>query len=145
MIKLKYILLCTFLVIISGCKKEELLEEFIITLKDTSPNNLQEFQENVMVILEYEHPEGFVGFANPDYLSLEIHDSRLPNPDLYHLQPLSPPNHTISIKGKINIAIDAPFCFGNGNSETLTYSLRIQDNQMRWSNTVTTPTITVNK
>ena len=141
---LKYILLALLLLSL-GCKKEEVEVEFKITLKNTIPSNLQEFQENVMVTLEYQHPEGFMGFSDPDYLSLEIHDSRLSNPDFYHLQPLSPPNQTISIQGKINIEIDSPFCFGNGNSETLTYALRIQDNKKKWSNTIITPVITVNK
>ena len=141
---LKYILVALLLLAFS-CKKEEVDPEFRITLKNTTPTNLQEFQENVMVTIEYQHPEGFMGFSDPDYLSLEIHDSRLTNPDFYHLQPLSPPNQTISIQGKINVEIDSPFRFGNGNSETLTYSLRIQDNKSKWSNTVITPIITVNK
>ena len=141
---LKYILVA-FLLLTFSCKKEKVEPEFKITLKNTTPINLQEFQENVMVTIEYQHPEGFMGFSDPDYLSLEIHDSRLTNPDFYHLQPLSPPNQTISIQGKINIEIDSPFRFGNGNSETLTYSLRIQDNNKKWSNTITTPIITVNK
>ena len=141
---LKYILLALLLLSL-GCKKEEVEVEFKITLKNTIPTNLQEFQENVIVTLEYQHPEGFLGFSDPDYLSLEIHDGRLTNPDFYHLQPLSPPNQTISIQGTINIEIDSPFRFGNGNSETLTYAIRIQDNKMNWSNTVTTPIITVNK
>ena len=141
---LKYILVA-FLLLTFSCQKEEVEPEFKITLKNTTPINLQEFQENVMVTIEYQHPKGFMGFSDPDYLSLEIHDSRLTNPDFYHLQPLSPPNQTISIQGKINIEIDSPFRFGNGNSETLTYSLRIQDNNKKWSNTITTPIITVNK
>ena len=141
---LKYLLLA-FLLLSFGCKKEEAEVEFKITLKNTTPTNLQEFQENVMVTLEYQHPEGFVGFDDPDYLSLEIHDSRLTNPDFYHLQPLSPPSQTISIQGTINVEIDSPFRFGNGDSETLTYAIRIQDNKMKWSNAVTTPMITVNK
>ena len=141
---LKYILLA-FLLLSFGCKKEEMEVEFKITLKNTTPTNLQEFQENVIVTLEYQHQDGFVGFVDPDYLSIEIHDSRLPNPDFYHLQPLSPPNQTISIQGTINIEIDSPFRFGNGDSENLTYAIRVQDNKMKWSNTVTTPIITVNK
>ena len=141
---LKYILLALLLLSL-GCKKEEAEVEFKITLKNTTPTNLQEFQENIMVTLEYQHPEGFVGFDDPDYLSLEIHDSRLTNPDFYHLQPLSPPNQTISIQGTINVEIDSPFRFGNGDSETLTYAIRIQDNKMKWSNMVTTPIITVNR
>ena len=140
---LRYILVALLLTF--SCKKEKLEPEFRITLKNTTPTNLQEFQENIMVTIEYQHPEGFMGFADTDYLSLEIHDSRLSNPDFYHLQPLSPPNQTISIQGRINVEIDSPFLFGNGNSETLTYYLRIQDNNKKWSNTITTPIITVNK
>lgn len=141
---IKCILLASLLVLFS-CKKDEATTEFRISLINTTPTSLQEFQENVRVTISYQHPEGFMGFADPDYLSLEIHDSRLTNPDYYHLQPLSPPNENISIQGEINVEIDAPFCFGNGNSETLTYSLRIQDNKKNWSNTITTPMITVNK
>ena len=141
---LKYILLALLLLSL-GCKKEKVDIKFKITLKNTTPTNLQEFQENVIVTIEYQHPEGFMGFSDPDYLSLEIHDSRLSNPDFYHLQPLSPPDQTISIQGSVNVEIDSPFRFGNGNSETLTYSLRIQDNKKKWSNHVTTPIITVNK
>ena len=141
---IKYILLA-LLLIFSSCKKDEETPEFRISLINTTPISLQEFQENISVTISYQHPEGFMGFTNPDYLSLEIHDSRLTNPDYYHLQPLSPPDENISIQGEINVEIDAPFCFGNGSSETLTYSLRIQDNKKSWSNTITTPMITVNK
>ena len=140
--KILFILLSISL--ISSCEKED-DSLFCLSLLSTSPTSMQEFQENIMVTLEYQHPEGFLGFDDPDYLSLEIHDSRLTNPDFYHLQPLSPPNQTISIQGTINVEIDSPFRFGNGDSETLTYDIRIQDNKMKWSNTVTTPIITVNK
>ena len=141
---IKCILLIVVLLTFS-CKKEDQFTEFRISLKNTTPTNLQEFQENVIVTISYQHPEGFLGFSDPDYLSLEIHDSRLTSPDYYHLQPLTPPNENISIQGEIDVEIDSPFRFGNGNSETLTYSLRIQDNKKNWSNTITTPTITVNK
>ena len=141
---IKCILLIVVLLTFS-CKKEDQFTEFRISLKNTTPTNLQEFQENVIVTISYQHPEGFLGFSDPDYLSLEIHDSRLTSPDYYHLQPLTPPNENISIQGEIDVEIDSPFRFGNGNSETLTYSLRIQDNKKNWSNSITTPTITVNK
>ena len=64
---LKYLLLA-FLLLSFGCKKEEAEVEFKITLKNTTPTNLQEFQENIIVTLEYQHPEGFLGFEDPDYL-----------------------------------------------------------------------------
>ena len=140
----KTLFIALILFSIFSCKeKDETI--FNITLINTSPLSIQEFQENINVEIEYEHSKGFMGFYDPDYLSLEVKDSRLNNPDYYHLIPLNPPNNELSIQGVINLEIDAPFILGNGNSETLTYSLRIQDNKKNWSNTITTPMITVNK
>ena len=98
-----------------------------------------------MVRINYEHPDGYVGFYNPDYLSLEVKDSRLENADYYHLIPINPPNQNLSTSGNILIEIDAPFVLGNGLTETLTYSIRIQDREMKWSNAISTPSIVVTK
>ena len=126
------------------CKKaDEAI--FVISLQETIPTDIIEFEENILVTLHYEHEEGYVGFANPDSLSLEIQDSRLTRPDFHHLIPVNPPNQTLSVTGEVLIEIDAPFLFGNGNSETLTFSIRIEDKNNHWSNKVTTPIITVNK
>ena len=65
--------------------------------------------------------------------------------DYYHLIPVSPPNHVLSTNGEVLIEIDSPFILGSGSVETLQFSLRIQDREMRWSNQVTTPSITVYK
>lgn len=136
-----------FFVVITflSCKKEDILREFSIDILETSPLVINEFQENIFVKIEYCHPQGYVGFFNPDSLSLEIRDSRLSNPDFYHLIPVNPPNQTLSVTGEILIEIDAPFIFGNGNSETLKYTIRIRDKEQNWSNLVSTPLITVNK
>ena len=119
---------------------------FFITHISTNPTEITEFQENIQVRISYQHPEGFLGFYDPDYLSLEIKDSRLENPDYYHLNPLNPPNQSVSIKGEIFIEIDAPFVFGNENSEIIKfYAIRIQDQSGTWSNLINTSTIIVNK
>ena len=129
----------------SSCEKDDQELNFKIKLNSVSPTNVIEFEENIIVSINYEHQKGFVGFADPDYLSLEVKDSRLENSDLYHLIPINPPNESLSVKGEIQIEIDAPFVFGNGFSETLNYSIRIQDKDSVWSNIIVTPIITVNK
>ena len=45
---LKYILVA-FLLLTFSCQKEEVEPEFKITLKNTTPTDLQEFQENVVL------------------------------------------------------------------------------------------------
>ncbi|MBT3621715.1 MAG: hypothetical protein HN535_03075 [Flavobacteriales bacterium] len=139
-----YILLALS-IIFSTCKKKEIENEFSISLIEMNPTQIIEFEENINVRISYSHPQGFVGFSDPDYLSLEVKDSRLSNPDYYHLIPLSPPQSEVSIRGEILIEVDAPFIFGNGNTETLTFTIRIQDKDKNWSNKVTTDLITVNK
>jgi len=138
--------ICLFFVIcliISCSKDDESL--FVITLIDTTPINIVEFEENIMVKITYCHNDGYVGFYNPDSLSLEIKDSRLSNADYYHLIPVNPPDEFLSLQGEVLIEIDSPFILGNGNSESLTYTIRIQDRELNWSNSVTTPLITVTK
>ena len=131
-------------ILLLGCKKDD-ENLFSISIESTSPTSLVEFSENIMVRINYEHPDGYVGFYNPDYLSLEVKDSRLENADYYHLIPINPPNQNLSTSGNILIEIDAPFVLGNGLTETLTYSIRIQDREMKWSNAISTPSIVVTK
>lgn len=142
---MKKILFVSLLVfIISSCKKED-DSLFNISLLSTSPISLQEFQENIIVEIEFEHSEGFMGFYDPDYLSLEVKDSRLTNADYYHLIPLNPPDNELEIKGIIQLEIDAPFILGSGNLETLFFTMRIQDREGEWSNEISTPLISVSR
>ena len=142
---MKKILFVSLLVfIISSCKKED-DSLFNISLLSTSPISLQEFQENIIVEIEFEHSEGFMGFFDPDYLSLEVKDSRLTNADYYHLIPLNPPDNELEIKGIIQLEIDAPFILGSGNLETLFFTMRIQDREGEWSNDISTPLISVSR
>ena len=140
--KILFILLSVL--IISSCKKED-DSLFNISLLSTSPISLQEFQENIIVEIEYEHSKGFMGFYDPDYLSLEVKDSRLVNADYYHLIPLNPPDNELEIKGIIKLEIDAPFILGSGNLETLFFTIRIQDREEEWSNEISTPLISVSR
>lgn len=126
------------------CTKDE-QQEFTINIDDTYPTSIIEFQQNIFIKISYEHPDGYLGFYDPDYLSLEIKDSRLSNPDYYHLIPVNPPNQNLSTNGEILIEIDSPFILGNGSIETLEYKIRIQDREMRWSNEVKSTSITVQK
>jgi len=141
--KIVSLLLIVFL--FTTCKKAEVENSFSISLIEMSPSEIIEFEENINVKISYSHAKGFIGFSDPDYLSLEVKDSRLPNADYYHLIPLNPPQSEVSITGEIDIEVDAPFIFGNGNTETLILTIRIQDKDKNWSNKITTGLITVNK
>ena len=132
-------------VFFSSCKKDDNQDNFNLGLIEVFPLSIIEFQENIYVRLSYEHPEGFLGFSDPDYLSLEVKDSRLSQADYYHVIPITPPNNNLSVTGELLVEIDSPFLFGNGNTELVNFSIRIQDQYLSWSNTITTPNISVNR
>ena len=134
----------TILFLIS-CTKDDADVIFEINLLDTFPLEIVEFQENIYVKVFYQHPQGYLGFYDPDYLSLEVKDSRLSQPDYYHVIPITPPNNPLSITGELLVEIDSPFIFGNGLIELVNFTIRIQDQNLVWSNAITTPNISVNK
>jgi len=141
--------ICFFLVItsllFSSCKKDEEETIFRINLIDAFPVEIIEFQENIYVRLSYQHPEGYIGFSDPDYLSLEVKDSRLSQADYYHIIPVTPPDNSLSVTGELLVEIDSPFVFGNGSVELVNFTIRIQDQNLVWSNEIVTPNISVNK
>ncbi|MDC3105054.1 hypothetical protein OA521_01800 [bacterium] len=141
----KLFFISSILLIYSSCSKEEDQVIFNINLLNTFPTEIIEFQENIYVRIFYQHPEGFIGFSDPDYLSLEVKDSRLSQADYYHIIPATPPENSLSITGELLVEIDSPFLFGNGIMELVNFTIRIQDQNLNWSNSIITPNITVNK
>ena len=141
----KLFFISSILLIFSSCSKEEDQVIFNINLLSTFPTEIIEFQENIYVRIFYQHPEGFIGFSDPDYLSLEVKDSRLSQADYYHIIPVTPPENSLSITGELLVEIDSPFLFGNGIMELVNFTIRIQDQNLNWSNSIITPNITVNK
>ena len=141
----KLFFISSILLIFSSCSKEEDQVIFNINLLNTFPTEIIEFQENIYVRIYYQHPDGFIGFSDPDYLSLEVKDSRLSQADYYHIVPVTPPENSLSITGELLVEIDSPFLFGNGIMELVNFTIRIQDRNLNWSNSIITPNITVNK
>ena len=141
----KLFFISSILLIFSSCNKEEDQVIFNINLLNTFPTEIIEFQENIYVRIYYQHPDGFIGFSDPDYLSLEVKDSRLSQADYYHIIPVTPPENSLSITGELLVEIDSPFLFGNGIMELVNFTIRIQDQNLNWSNSIITPNITVNK
>ena len=141
----KLFFISSILLIFSSCSKEEDQVIFNINLLNTFPTEIIEFQENIYVRIYYQHPDGFIGFSDPDYLSLEVKDSRLSQADYFHIIPVTPPENSLSITGELLVEIDSPFLFGNGIMELVNFTIRIQDRNLNWSNSIITPNITVNK
>ena len=128
-----------------SCRKKPLEDSIIpqITLRTISPLEVRQFQDNILIVLDYSDADGNIGDISPDSASLFILDSRLTEWEGYHVKPLAPSDTKVSIRGTLNIHVNAPFLFGNGGEETMFYAIKIRDQENNWSNIVETPEITI--
>jgi hypothetical protein len=102
-----------------------------------------QFGDRVKVRFSYKDADGDLGHADPDVATLEVKEARLEVPDLYHVPPIAPEGAEVSVQGELEVELNALFLLGNGIEETTTYTLRIRDRAGNWSNSITTPTITI--
>ncbi|HOY47959.1 MAG TPA: hypothetical protein PL185_04740 [Flavobacteriales bacterium] len=110
-----------------------------------TPDSILQFQDSAFVTIQYEDVNGDVGSSDPDAKDLEVKDSRLAQPDLYSIQPLTPDAIELFIHGQIKIKLPTLFILGNGDYETVTFSIRLRDQSGEWSQTVTTDPIVIKR
>lgn len=133
--------------VVSSCKKEDeetLPPEPVISLLTVGPTNMLQFKDSVIVTIAYKDNNGDIGDESPDEYSLRVKDSRLANPDWYHIQPLAPVGSELKFEGTIRVKINTLFILGNGSQELSNLSIKLKDRAGHWSNEITTPVITIN-
>ncbi len=130
--------------VLAGCKKKD-DENFPPTIEivSVSESTVQQFNNQVMLVIKYSDPDGDLGYSDADSLSLTIKDSRLQDPDWYFIPPLSPNGTKLSIEGNLEVQLHPFFLLGNGTSETIELTVQLQDKQGNWSNAAISPSITV--
>ncbi len=131
------------LALASACKKEEMPTVPEITLVSAAPTQVVQFGERVKVRFSYKDADGDLGHPDPDMNTLEVKEARLNTADFYHIPPIAPEGTTVSVQGELEVELNALFLLGNGTEETTTYTLRIRDQAGNWSNSITTPPITI--
>jgi len=132
----------------SGCKEtpEPVLPIVpVLRVKSISPSAVQNFDNLVVLELEYEDGDGDLGEEDPDKKTLWVKDSRLADADLYHVQPIAPPDENVPIQGIIRVEIPNVFIIGNGNSEEVFFRVKIQDRAGHWSEEDVSPSITITR
>ncbi|MFN0200129.1 MAG: hypothetical protein ACKVTZ_01335 [Bacteroidia bacterium] len=109
-----------------------------------TPSQVKQFN-SLEIVIQYIDGDGDLGNPDPDEKMLAIKDSRLPEADMYHVQPLAPLEEKVSIKGKVKITVPNVVLLGTGSSEQLYFSIKWKDRAGHWSNEITSPNITVSK
>ena len=148
MIKTTPFLLFFFsLLVIASCgpKDEGVPPNPVVEVLSVEPSVVTEFDDSLVVTIKYIDPQSDLGYEDPDVYPLEVKDSRLENPDLYHVQPLAYNETDAHIEGEIKLILSNLFRLGNGNSEQTVLTVRMQDREGNWSNEGNTEQITINK
>lgn len=132
------------ILLLFACKKDKKLPpEPTIELVSVSPTAVEQFRDSIEVTIKYKDNIGDIGDSSPDIYSLQVKDSRLANPDWYHIQPLAPLDVELKIEGQLKIRLNSMFLLGNGSEEFSTLSIKLKDRAGNWSNTIATPPIAI--
>jgi len=127
-----------------ACKKEDpTLNYPKISNIEVMPDTVVEFADTVIISFDYEDHNGDLGFQDPNTPSITVKDSRLENPDYYHLQPLAPLNVEVPIQGRLQIKLNNLFIIGNADTETLNLKVQLKDREGNLSNELTSGDIIV--
>ena len=128
-----------------GCKKETLPTEPTIEWVSVSSTNVVQFKDSVIIKIKYKDNNGDIGDESADEYSLQIKDSRLPNPDMQHIKPLAPIGSNVKIEGELRVKLNALFLLGNGTTETTVFTIKLKDRANNWSNEITCSPITISQ
>lgn len=146
----KILFITSLILILFSCSKKEDNNEVLssdpkISFVSITPQEVENFNNSISLVINYKDNNGDLGFDDPDEFSLWVKDSRLDSADYYHIPPLAPLNKNLVIQGKLEIVLNSIFILGNGNEEVITLSIKLRDRANHWSNIVTTPTITIKR
>ena len=79
--------------VMAGCKKEDDDQRApVLEFKSISTSSVEQFNNNLLITIQYEGYQFCNGTADPDDYSLLIKDSRLSDFDCYHLPRMTPDN-----------------------------------------------------
>ncbi len=138
-------------IIFSSCKKDKSNDPIpkasttpVIELAGVTPTTVHALQDSIVFTISYTDGDGDLGFSDADSMSVFITDKRFPLTINFHLQPLSPLNTTISIKGNLPVVLNNTILQNNtSTSESAVFEIVIRDRANHYSNVLTTPAITV--
>lgn len=144
-------LMAFFVLIVFSCKKDKSNEPIpkasitpVIELVSVIPTTVHALQDSIEFTISYTDGDGDLGFSDADSMSVFITDKRFPLTIAFHLQPLSPLNTTISIKGNLPIVLNNTILQNNSStSESAVFEIKIRDRANHYSNVLTTQPVTV--
>ena len=130
--------------LLSACKKDLVLPvEPSIELISIGPTDIEQFHDVVTLRFKYKDGDGDIGEEDADAPSLRVKDSRLAEPDWYHIQPIAPIGSSVPIEGEVSLNLNTLFLLGNGSQEETTFTIRLKDRAGNYSNELVSQTILI--
>ena len=145
---LKHSFICFFLLFfIASCKKDEQPLSNVPELDfiSVSPGTVKEYQDSITFTIAYKDGNGDIGENDPNAKNLYLSDSRNGVVYQYRVKELAPKGSSISIEGKLNIVLKNTGITNGSTSQSVSYSIYLNDRAGNKSNVVNSPAITVNK
>lgn len=116
-----------------------------IELVEVNPLTVVERQDPITFTLSYEDGDGDLGENDDAVRNVFVTDNRIGTIHEFRLQELAPAGSEIAISGTFTIELPQTIMTTNESSETVTFTLSVQDRAGNESNEVTTPEITVTR
>ncbi|MDX1685611.1 MAG: hypothetical protein R3275_10260 [Saprospiraceae bacterium] len=114
-----------------------------IELLGVSHDTIVQYQEVLVLSIQYQDGDGDIGFESPDKYAVHVRDTRLENFDGFFVGPVAPPGSDVPVKGKIDIEFPNLFVFGNGDAEKTFFEIKMIDRAGNESNILMTDAVVI--
>ena len=135
----------TCMALLHGCKKDEASDVPVISLENISDYSVVEYDNAVEVTINYEDHQGDIGTNDPDEHSLFVSDERFAEQDGYHIDPLTPDQQSLHVRGSLRVSLRPLFIMGADSTETTRLTFELRDRAGNVSNRVMSEVITIVK
>lgn len=129
-----------------SCEKEQVISDIPeIGFVSITPNEVQEYSEEINITISYVDDNGDLGENNPDVKNMFVKDLRNGIEYEYRIPQLSPDNSEIQISGNLVIVINGTGITNGNTSEKVSYEIYVMDRASNISNVIETSEITINQ
>lgn len=137
--------LFTFLILLAGCKKDDINfpVEPAIEFVAISPSTANQFTNPVTITIHYEDGDGDLGENKDGVKNCFVTDNRIGITYQYRIKQLAPDGASIPIEGNLNIDIGGQALTDSSNQQSVNYTLYLVDRAGHISNSVTTNNVTI--
>ena len=143
-----FVAISAIMLLFTSCEKEEvtlLSNAPEIELVSISGDTIVEFEDLFEIVINYKDGDGDIGFEQSNQNALFVRDIRLDEFDEFYVGPILPPGESAPIIGTFNIDFPSLFIFGNTQSETTRFEIKLVDRANNMSNVLMTPEIVIVK